>query len=100
MKQTVYLSDFRQAFKDMNRQEQFSHYGLEALFNWLESYDHMGDGAEYELDVIALCCEYSESTLEEIANDHCISETAVIAYLENNTWFEELPNGSFLYQNF
>ena len=96
MKQTVYLSDFRQAFKDMNRQEQFSYDGLEALFNWLED----DDFNEYELDVIALCCDYSEATLEEIANDHCISETAVIAYLENNTWFEKLPNGSFLYQNF
>ena len=95
MKQTVYLSDFRQAFKDMNRQEQFSYDGLEALYNMLEDC-----APDYELDVIALCCDYSESTAEEIANDYCISETAVIAYLENNTWFEELPNGSFLYQNF
>ena len=95
MKQTVYLSDFRQAFKDMNRNN-FSHEGLRVLYDYLED----DDFNEYELDVIALCCDYSESTLEEIANDHCISETAVIAYLENNTWFEELPNGSFLYQNF
>jgi len=99
MKQTVYLSDFRQAFKDMNRQEQFSYDGLEALFNWLESYDHMGDGSEYELDVIALCCDYTESTAEEIIKNHGVNGCAM-EYLENNTWFEELPNGSFLYQNF
>jgi len=95
MKQTVYLSDFRQAFKDMNRQDQFSYDGLEALFNMLENRYF-----EYELDVIALCCDYTEATLEEVADNYGVSEKAVIAYLEYNTWFEELPNGSFLYQNF
>jgi len=95
MKQTIYLSDFRQAFKDMNRQNQFSYDGLEALYNMLEDC-----APDYELDVIALCCDYSEGSMEDLANDFGISERAVVTYLEDNTWFTELPNGSFIYQQF
>lgn len=61
MKQEINLSQFRQAFKDMGRGEQFSYEGLAALFAYLE------DEVEgYTLDVIALCCEFTEATLEEV----------------------------------
>ena len=56
MKQTVSLSDFRDAFQSI-RPDNFSYEGLEALFDWLEELDA---DCETELDVIALCCEYSE----------------------------------------
>ena len=62
MIQTINVSDFRAAFHSMGRQEQFSYEGLGALFDYLE------DAApSYELDVIALCCDYSEDTVEQIA---------------------------------
>ena len=69
MKQTVTKSDFIDAFKAYNREDNFSYDGLCALFDWLEE---LGEetGQEVELDVIALCCEFSEysSALEACEN--------------------------------
>ena len=61
MKQTIYLGDFRDAFIRAGRKENFSYDGLKVLFDYLEEI-----APEYELDVIELCCEYSEMTLEEV----------------------------------
>lgn len=66
MKTTVNLQQFRQAFFDMGRHNQFSSDGLRVLFEALEQYEDE-TGEETELDVIALCCEYSENTPEQIA---------------------------------
>jgi hypothetical protein len=70
MKQTVYLSDFRDAFRRAGRDNQFSYEGLEALYDWLIACED-GTCEEFELDVIALCCEWSEySSLEEFQQDY------------------------------
>lgn len=66
MKTTVSVYDFRDSFRRCGRENQFSYEGLEVLFNYLEKYEE-GTGEEIELDVIALCCEYAESTYEELA---------------------------------
>ena len=58
MKTNVNLSDFRDAFQSHDRKN-FSYEGLEALFNYLEEYEE-STGEEVELDVIALCCDFSE----------------------------------------
>lgn len=58
---------FEQAFKAYNRQDNFSYEGLRVLFDYLDS---MGDNVE--LDVIGLCCEYSEDTLDDIISDYSI----------------------------
>jgi hypothetical protein len=71
MKQTVNLSDFRTAFHQMNRGEQFTYEGLEILFEYLESLES-DIGEEIELDVIAFCCEFAESEPLEIAENYSI----------------------------
>lgn len=71
MKQTVTELDFRDAFRNMGRTDQFSHAGLGVLFEYLEEYE-ADTGQELELDVIALCCEYYEDTWEEIARNYDI----------------------------
>lgn len=69
MKQTITRSAFIDAFKAYNREDNFSYAGLCALFDWLEE---LGEetGQEVELDVVALCCEFSEygSALEACEN--------------------------------
>jgi hypothetical protein len=62
MKSTVYLSDFRDAFYRAGRNTQFSYQALGLLFEYLEEVD-----PDYDLDVIALCCEYCENTPEDLA---------------------------------
>ena len=58
MYQTVSKQDFIREFREYG-EDNFSHAGLAALFDWLE--DLADDtGQQMELDVIALCCEFSE----------------------------------------
>jgi hypothetical protein len=70
MKQTVNKYDFTEAFRQAGRQDQFSYTGLCALFDYLEEYEEAA-GTELELDVIALCCDYSEyATATEAAKEY------------------------------
>ena len=59
MKQSINFSQFADAFRDHDRKENFSLEGLRALFDFLEDVDEQCE-TETELDVIALCCEFSE----------------------------------------
>lgn len=54
-------SQFMDAFENMGRGDQFSYEALEALF---EYYNEMDD---YELDVIEICCDWTEYESEEEA---------------------------------
>ena len=56
-------SQFRDEFRQCGRADQFSYEALGLLFDYLEDID-----PDYDLDVIALCCEYSEDSVEQIAD--------------------------------
>jgi len=64
MKQMINLYEFRKAFMDYGREDNFSYDGLEVLFNYLQDYEEL-TGVEVELDVIAICCDFTESTIKE-----------------------------------
>lgn len=68
MKQTVNETDFRDAFHTI-RPDNFSYEGLGALLEWLEEYED-STGEEMELDVTALCCDFSEHTLEDLQREY------------------------------
>lgn len=59
MKTTVSNYDFERAFIDAGRENNFSYAGRNALFNYLEVLEEE-TGEEMELDVVALCCEFTE----------------------------------------
>ncbi len=94
MKQSISIYQFRDAFQSV-RPDNFSYEGLGVLF---ESLEQLGEdtGTEVELDVIALCCEFSESTVSEIAANYGIDLTdsedddeikdKVIDYLQDHTY--------------
>jgi hypothetical protein len=71
MKTTVSKYDFERAFVDADRKDQFSYEALGLLFDYFESYEEE-TGQEIELDVIAICCEYSEDTVADIARNYSI----------------------------
>jgi len=109
MKTTVTFSDFRQAFKAI-RPDNFSHEGLEQLWDYFESYER-DTGEEIELDVIAICCEYSEQNWKTIAEDYSIvlddikteeqQKQHVMNYLcDNTSVIGSTSDDSFIYQNF
>lgn len=60
--------EFCDAFRDMDRNENFSYQGKRALFDYLEQYSE-DTGEPVELDVIALCCEYYENDTETIISE-------------------------------
>ncbi len=59
MQTTVNFYDFIDAFKNMGREDSFTYHGLRALFEMLEDYEDAA-GTEIELDVVGLCCSYTE----------------------------------------
>lgn len=63
--------EFCDAFRDMNRNENFSHQGKRALFDYLEGLSE-DTGDDIELDVIALCCDYYENDIDTIISEHRI----------------------------
>jgi hypothetical protein len=102
MIQTINVSDFRDAFRACGRADQFSYEGLGILFDYLEEID-----PDFDLDVIALCCDYSEDSPEDIAESYGIDlpedqdeiehKEIVRDYLDNHTSVVgETPNG-FIY---
>lgn len=114
MKTTVSRYDFERTFVDAGRKDQFSYEGLNALFDYLEDYEEQ-TGEEIELDVIALCCDYSEETAEDIARNYSIDLShldaedddyedqcteAVRDYLNENTQLVGETSTGFVYLSF
>jgi predicted ArsR family transcriptional regulator len=74
MKVTINVSDFRDAFHRCGRGSQFSYEGLAILFDYLEECE-TDIGEEWELDVIALCCDFAEESWKAIAENYSIELT-------------------------
>jgi hypothetical protein len=114
MKTTVSRYDFERAFADADRKENFSYEGLRLLFDYFEEYEE-STGEEVELDVIALCCDYSEEDTADIARNYSIDlahldaededyeeqcTEAVREYLEHNTTIVGETSTGFVYACF
>ena len=108
MKQTIDLYDFRRSFEQC-RPDNFSYKGLEVLFDYVEAMEE-DCGVEMELDVIALCCDYSEYTAVNIASMYDIDLDGieaddVVQYVIDNISDRTVIVGtvgsdSIIYQNF
>lgn len=59
MYQSVDFEDFRNAFAAFGREKQFSRLALRALFDYIEQVEE-DTNTPIELDVIGLCCTYTE----------------------------------------
>ena len=85
MKQTVNEWDFIEAFRQAGREDNFSKEGLSKLFEEFESYERE-NLAEIELDVIAICCDYTEySNFAEFnSNYNLLDDDEIAELLEEN----------------
>ena len=99
MKQTVTFSMFSDAFRNANRTDNFTYSGLRALYDYLEEYEESCD-TEVELDVIALCCEFTEYTdLAELQKNYRDIES--MDDLRDNTTVIEIPGSDgFIIQSY
>ena len=73
MKTTVTEHDFVEAFKRMGRGGQFSRDALLTIFEYLEELED-STGEELELDVIGICCDFTEYEDALEAADQCLSD--------------------------
>ena len=98
MKQTINEYDFRRAFEQL-RPDQFSYQGLGALFDYFEELED-GIGEEIELDVIGICCEYTEyEDLSEFQEDYG-EEYKTIEDIGDHTTVITVDDDSFIIQQF
>lgn len=102
-------SIFMDTFRNYNRKDAFSYEGLQALYELLtESEDGIGN----ELDVIAICCDFSEFEEDEamleydyLFDDNDIDEedrdyAKLIELLQDETLVLVLDNGNIIVQTF
>jgi hypothetical protein len=104
MYQTVNtVSTFRDEFRACGRVDQFSYEALGLLFEYLEAFE-MDTGEEIELDVISICCDFSEDSPENIRDQYGIDgddEAKVIATLEDNgAYVGRTSHGTLIYRNY
>jgi len=113
MIQTVNNSDFHYAFNRMDRGNQFSYEALNLIYEYLEQFEEQA-GEQIELDVIAICCDYSEMTYEDVMTSYNIENTdlldtddkeelekLVLSYLEDRTQvLGHTSDGSIVFQQF
>lgn len=66
----VYESDFIDAFKNWETyKDNFTYEALKALFSYFEEYEE-ATGEDIELDVVAICCDWSEYTESNLIIDY------------------------------
>jgi len=98
-------SQFRDEFRQCGRGDQFSYEALGLLFDYFEEID-----SDYDLDVIAICCEYAEGTVPQIAEWYGLElpeyetpkehQAAVLAYLNDHTSVVGVTPSGIVYAQF
>ena len=100
MKQTITESQFINAFKSWDTyKNQFSYDGLKALFEWFEEYEN-DTGEEMELDVVAICCEFTEYENLKQYNDEYGNECEEIDEIADDTTLIKIDDGRFIIQQY
>ena len=71
MKTTLKFSDFTKAFRDYGRESNFSFEALSLIYDYITEHER-DTGEEVELDVIGICCDWSEASPEELVKAYDI----------------------------
>jgi hypothetical protein len=102
MYQSVNLNGFINAFNEF-RGGNFTPEALELIYEFLTTYED-DTNMETELDVIAICCDFSEMTVSEVVEAYTIPNSevnSIIDFLEDKTLFLGITSSdTFVFQNF
>ena len=102
MKQTINDCDFIDAFRNYfggQYKTNFSYEGLKALFEWFEEYEN-DTGEEMELDVIAICCDFSEYESLKEYNEDYDKEYEEIEAISDDTMLIKIDDERFIIQQY
>lgn len=109
-------SDLREEFRAWDRQSTFSSQAYDWLWDYLEQLEE-DTGTPLEIDVVGLCCDYSEEDYDSIASSYSIDlperdedeseedhaeavREAILDYLRDNTVVLGYDDDSVLYAAF
>ena len=93
---TVNFNDFLEEFRNYGREDQFSYEGKKALFDYLEELSE-DLGEPIELDIIGICCDFTEyDSIEEFNHDY----SHTIEDIRDYTTVIPIDSQSFIIQNF
>ena len=96
----IYNGDeLRDEFRHFERGEQFSRQGFDALFEYLDEFSE-DIGEDIQLDVIALCCEWSEYASSKEACDQYSDDIQTLDDLNDHTLILFLDNGGLMVRDF
>ena len=94
--QKINEADFISAFKSI-RPENFSYEGLKALYGYFEE---LSEDQNIELDVIAICCDFTEyENLEEFNRDYG-QNFSDVEEIFDHTQVIMIDNEKFIIQNY
>ena len=103
MYKTITENDFVKEFENMDRKDNFSYNGLKALYKHLEDYEEY-TGEKVKLDIIALCCDYSEYKNFKEFKTQDYTDIEDMDELRNKTTVIDIKNGGknngFIIHNF
>lgn len=102
----VSFNEFLEEFKKYDRNDSFTYQGKKALFDYLEEFSE-DLGEPIELDVIGLCCEFTEfENLEEFKNNYAysigddIDDIDDIEDIQDYTIVIKIDDEAFIIQDF
>ena len=100
MKNTISRSEFHDYFfQSITYSKQFSYEALDIIFDYIEEYEE-STGVETEFDLVAICCDFSESTIPEIVFDYgyLMDDEAIKdkSYIEEFLWNKTSVCGSYI----
>ena len=106
-------SMFHDQFFAHDRQDNFSYSARSMLFDYLTEAEDNGDNSEsgLELDIIGICCDFAESTVDQFINDYSmpikkntsesLKKEAVQEYISDHSIFIGWSSDdSFVYAQF
>ena len=88
--ETIFKDEFRAI-----RPDNFSYEGLSALYEFFTEMEEQGE--PIELDVIAICCEFSEEPLQDVLENYGLES---LDELHDNTLVVAVFGDTVLYQVF
>ena len=95
----VSKSEFRDEFTKMNRENQFSYKGVNALYDYLDNFYSEAD-KPYELDINEICCSFTEyDNLQDFNKDYN-REYESIDEIVDDTEVIRIDDNSFIIANF
>lgn len=96
MKKTINNYEFIKMFDDYGRSDNFSRLGRRKLAEYFEQLEE-DLGQDIEVDVIAICCDYSEIEIKDIKRETGCEN---LEDLQDNTTVIEVDDETIIYQNF